>query len=90
MRVNPLLVDKEYRSREQEKTNYGNLQNCPIHININISNAKKDGDVFQRNSANFSSKSFSKRNYKIHKGGFTICIISFIMCYMLYLVYCLL
>ena len=72
MRASPLLIDKRQRGREQDRAGYRTVQNCPIHINININNSKKDGDLFQRNSANFSSKSFSKRIYTINKGDFII------------------
>lgn len=48
----------------------GNLQqgHYPININININNSKKEGDLFQRNSANVTTKGFAKRIYNINKG----------------------
>ena len=47
----------------------GHLQQgpYPININININNSKKEGDVFQRNSANVSAKGFTKRIFNINK-----------------------
>jgi len=52
----------------------GNLQQppYPININININNSKKEGDLFQRNSANISTKGFAKRIYNINKGTFVL------------------
>lgn len=51
-----------------EKPNNFTQGHYPININININNSKKEGDIFQRNSANISSKAFSKRIYNINKG----------------------
>lgn len=38
----------------------------PINININISSNKKEGDIFQRNSASTSTKTTNKRIYNIN------------------------
>ena len=63
------------KSKGQEEIISEQLSNLhqghyPINININISNTKKDGDLFQRNSANISSKAFSKRIYNVNKGTY--------------------
>lgn len=63
-------VDQQSKSQEMIGGHLGNLQQgpYPININININNSKKEGDVFQRNSANISTKGFAKRIYNINKG----------------------
>lgn len=63
-------LEQQSKSQEMIGGHLGNLQqgHYPININININNSKKEGDVFQRNSANVSTKGFAKRIYNINKG----------------------
>lgn len=41
----------------------------PININININSTKKEGDIFQRNSATTSTKTLNNRTYNITKSN---------------------
>ena len=63
-------IEQQSKSQEMIGGHLGNLQQgpYPININININNSKKEGDIFQRNSANVSTKGFAKRIYNINKG----------------------
>lgn len=78
-----LRRESEQQSKSQEIIggHLGNMQQppYPININININNSKKEGDLFQRNSANISTKGFAKRIYNINKGIIDYWIIRFII-----------
>lgn len=58
----------ESNNKSQDIMGQINQQPYPININININNSKKEGDIFQRNSANISAKGLGKRIYNINKG----------------------
>ena len=60
--------EMENNNKSQDIMGQLTQQPYPININININNSKKEGDIFQRNSANISSKGLGKRVYNINKG----------------------